>query len=76
MSRSYCHLCDEMIAALHELQGRFLEGVEIDVVDVDHHFVLESKWGDKVPVLLDGDEEICHYFLDQDRLRLHLAKQA
>ena len=76
MSRSYCHLCDEMIAALHELQGRFLEGVEIDVVDVDHHPALESKWGDKVPVLLDGDEEICHYFLDQDRLRLHLAKQA
>lgn len=65
-----------MIAALHEMQGRFLEGVEIHVVDVDHHPALESKWGDKVPVLLDGDEEICHYFLDQDRLRLHLAKQA
>ena len=63
-----------MIAALHELQGRFLEGVEIHVVDVDHHPALESKWGDKVPVLLDGDEEICHYFLDQDRLRLHLVK--
>ena len=65
-----------MIATLHELQGRFLEGVEIDVVDVDEHPALESKWGDKVPVLLEGNEEICHYFLDQDRLRLHLAKQA
>ena len=74
MSRSYCHLCDEMIAALHELQGRFLEGVEIDVVDVDHHPALESKWGDKVPVLLDGDEEICHYFLAPDQLALHLAQ--
>ncbi len=65
-----------MIAALQELQGCFLESVEIDVVDVDQHPALESKWGDKVPVLMDGDEEICHYFLDQDRLRLHLAKQA
>ena len=65
-----------MIAALQEMQGRFADTYDVRVVDIDAHPALESKWGDKVPVLLDGDEEICHYFLDQDRLRLHLAKQA
>ena len=76
LSRSYCHLCDDMIAALQTMQGHLIDGYVVDVIDVDQHPALEAKWGDKVPVLLDGDEEICHYFLDQDRLRLHLVKQA
>ena len=63
-----------MIAALQTMQGHLIDGYVVDVIDVDQHPALEAKWGDKVPVLLDGDEEICHYFLDQDRLRLHLAK--
>ena len=25
---------------------------------------IEEKWGEKVPVLLDGGRELCHYFLD------------
>ena len=32
------------------------------------------QWGDKVPVLLDGGVEICHYFLDVDELAAHLRK--
>ena len=72
LSRRYCHLCDDMIAAMQQLQGRFAEGYDIEVVDVDQHPALESKWGDKVPVLLDGDVEICHYFLDPDLLATHL----
>ena len=63
-----------MIAALQTMQGHLIDGYVVDVIDVDQHPALEAKWGDKVPVLLDGDEEICHYFLDQDRLRLHLVK--
>ena len=56
------------------MQGHLIDAYVVDVIDVDQHPALEAKWGDKVPVLLDGDEEICHYFLDQDRLRLHLVK--
>ena len=63
-----------MIVALQTMQGHLIDGYVVDVIDVDQHPALEAKWGDKVPVLLDGDEEICHYFLDQDRLRLHLVK--
>ena len=73
LSRSYCHLCDDMITALQELRGRFFVGFEIDIVDVDQHPALEAKWGEKVPVLLDGDVEICHYFFDPDRLLVHLS---
>ena len=74
LARNYCHLCDDMIAALQELQGRFTDTYVVDVVDIDQHPALETKWGDKVPILLDGEVEICHYFLDTDRLALHLVK--
>ena len=65
-----------MIAALQELQGRFADTFVVDVVDIDEHPALELKWGDKVPVLLAANIEICHYFLDADRLAQHLANPA
>ena len=72
LSRGYCHLCHQMIAELEKLRARF--DFEIDVVDVDRHPALEEKWGDKVPVLLDGDREICHYFLDPGALEARLGR--
>jgi len=44
------------------------------VVDVDNHPEVEAKWGDKVPVLLDGEIEICHYHLDVAALDARLAR--
>ena len=41
---------------------------------MDRHPELEEKWGDKVPVLLDGEREICHYFLDHDAVDARLAR--
>jgi Glutaredoxin-like domain (DUF836) len=84
LSRTYCHLCDDMIAALQVLQSRAstvpsnepLESFTIDVVDIDAYPDLELKYGDKVPVLLatEGKQqiEICHYFLDKPRLASYL----
>ena len=72
LSRAYCHLCEDMIAALEQFQGRY--SFEIEVVDVDGSPRLEEKWGDKVPVLLDGDHELCHYFLDVDVVDARLAR--
>ncbi len=72
LSRTYCHLCEEMLSALQHLQGRF--SFDIDVVDVDSDPALEAKWGDKVPVLLDGEIEICHYHLDVAALDARLAR--
>jgi glutaredoxin len=72
LSREYCHLCEELLAALRQLQGR--HGFDIEVIDVDRHPALEEKWGDKVPVVLDGDEELCHYYLDVAAVDARLAR--
>ena len=72
LSREYCHLCEDLITALRQFQGRY--DFEIEVVDVDRHSGLEEKWGDKVPVLLDGDREICHYHLDAAAVDARLSR--
>ncbi len=72
LSREYCHLCEEMITALRNLQGRF--SFEVEIVDVDSRPELEARWGDLVPVLLDGEIEICHYHLDMRALDARLAR--
>lgn len=72
LSREYCHLCHEMIAELERLRERL--GFRVEVVDVDQDPALEEKWGEKVPVLLDGRIEICHYFLDVAALEARLAR--
>ena len=72
LSRAYCHLCEEMLAGLKQFQGRF--DFEIEVIDIDRHPKLEDKWGDKVPVLLDGDRELCHYYLDHEAVDARLAR--
>jgi thioredoxin reductase (NADPH) len=72
-SRSYCHLCDDMIAQLRPLEAR--HGFTLTVVDVDADAALETRYGEWVPVLMAGDEEICHYHLDPDKLRAYLAEK-
>ena len=72
LSREYCHLCEEMHAALKQLQGRY--DFDVVVVDVDRDPALEEKWGDKVPVLLDGERELCHYHLDIEVVDTRLAR--
>ena len=43
-------------------QGKF----ELEVVDILGRPELESRYGSRIPVLCaEGDEEICHYFLDE-----------
>jgi thiol-disulfide isomerase/thioredoxin len=75
-SRSYCHLCDDMLQALQAWQERYVFTVE--VVDVDANEELVARYDELVPVLVgskNGGElvEICHYFLDQEKLRAFLA---
>ena len=74
LSREYCHLCEEMITALKHLQGRL--SFEIEVVAVDSNPALEERWGDLVPVLLDGEVELCHYHLDPGAVDARLARIA
>ena len=74
-SRDYCHLCHDMLAALEALRGQpGVADFDVEVVDVDADPMLEAKYGELVPVLLDGQErELCHYFLDLPKLREYLS---
>ncbi|MEI7613045.1 MAG: glutaredoxin family protein [Betaproteobacteria bacterium] len=72
VSRTYCHLCHEMELALHPLAEEF--GFEVDVLDVDTDPELVALYDERVPVLLHGDDELCHYFLDVAKVRDYLGK--
>jgi glutaredoxin len=71
-SRSYCHLCEEMLEALRSLQGLF--HFQVAVVDVDSDPELERRHGEKVPVLMHGERELCHYRLEPSAVTAYLAK--
>ena len=72
LTREYCHLCEELLAGLRQFQGRY--DFAIEVLDVDRHPQLEERWGDKVPVVLDGEIEVCRYHLDPDAVDARLAR--
>ena len=71
ISRGYCHLCHDMEVALAPLAAEF--GATVEVLDVDANPVLEAKYDELVPVLLHGEAELCHYFLDEPKVREYLA---
>ena len=65
-SRVWCHLCEDMLAALQALQTP-QRPFAIEVFDVDADPVLEERFNELVPVLYGdpAEPELCHYFLDQ-----------
>ena len=71
LSRSYCHLCQEMEVALAPLAEEL--GAAVTVLDVDSDPQLEARYDELVPVLLHGESEICHYFLDEAKTREYLV---
>ena len=71
-SRGYCHLCDDMLAALEVLRGEF--SFDLIVLDVDSDPGLEAKFDELVPVLEAEGRELCHYFLDAPVVRAYLAE--
>lgn len=72
ISRGYCHLCHDMEKALLPLVDEY--GVALSILDVDADPVLEAKYDELVPVLLHGETELCHYFLDEPKTREYLAE--
>ena len=71
ISRTYCHLCEDMAVAMTPLLDEY--GIEMEVVDVDSDPELEAKYDELVPVLLFGDDELCHHFLDVAKVREYLT---
>ena len=74
-SRSYCHLCDDLLAALRKLVG---DEISVNVIDIDLHTELVQRYDELVPVLIgcrDGqpDQQLCHYFLDENAVKGFLS---
>jgi len=75
-SRSYCHLCEDMLLAL---QSNFPAAMyQLAVKDVDQDPAAVALYDELVPVLVaqvaDGSEmQLCHYFLDVGRVTEFLA---
>ena len=69
--RAGCHLCDDMVSTLSEWESELR--FELERVDVDTSPDLVTRYGARVPVLVHGSIEICHFFLDLDALRRALG---
>ncbi|MFZ6847471.1 glutaredoxin family protein [Undibacterium sp. RuRC25W] len=71
-SRSYCHLCDDMLEQLQAYTSDFQFTVEM--IDVDADTELINLYDELVPVLIgkkqgQPEQKICHYFLDPIALK-------
>ena len=65
--RNGCHLCDDMKAELHPFQDEL--GFVLNEVEVGWDGELAERYGQLLPVLVKDGVEVCHYFLDPERLR-------
>ncbi|PXW26541.1 glutaredoxin family protein [Paraburkholderia caballeronis] len=68
--RAWCHLCDDMRAALEPMLAG--TGARFDVIDVDSDPALQARYDELVPVLVCDGVELCHYHLDEVRVRAAL----
>jgi hypothetical protein len=75
LTRAYCHLCDELLAALRPIAQS--HGASVQVIDVDADPALDAAYGEFVPVLFAGApataNELCRYRLDRARVLDALA---
>jgi glutaredoxin len=69
--RAWCHLCEDMRAALEPFAAA--AGARLDVIDVDSDPALEARYDELVPVLVCDGVELCHYRLDEARVRAALG---
>jgi thiol-disulfide isomerase/thioredoxin len=78
-SRSYCHLCDDMLDALRALIAAHGASAKVEVMDVDADPALVERYDELVPVLLASKNgapavQVCHYFLDHAAVAALLAR--
>jgi len=70
-SRPACHLCEVMLEAMQPyLHGRAV----VEVVDVDSDIALKKRYGLDIPVLAQGEHEVCRHRLDTEALEVCLSR--
>lgn len=75
-SRSWCHLCEDMLVALMPYAKE--AQVDIEVVDIDADETLVAQYDELVPVLFgvregEAPRQLCHYFLNPGAVSAFLA---
>ena len=73
-SRLGCHLCEDMLETLESFRDDM--NFSLEVLDIDRDPVLFERFNTLVPVLMCGDLEICHYYLDKVALSRVLEQQS
>jgi glutaredoxin len=72
-SRPGCHLCEEALRELRELQDEL--GFAVHERDISLDERLHDAYFERIPVIeLDG-EELCEYFLEEGLLRERLESR-
>ena len=61
--RPGCHLCDDLLSQLMQLQSEYC--FDFYTINVDSNPQLVEQYGTMIPVVTHGNEALCHYFLDQ-----------
>lgn len=70
--RGLCHLCYDMERALADCRDKY--DFELEIVDIDRDAQLVAQFGSLIPVLMDGDTQICCYHLDDKALHAYFKK--
>ena len=70
--RRGCHLCTDMTQELERLRHEL--DFNYTPVDIDRDPDLAARYGARVPVQVGDGDEICYYFLEEDRLRSHCRR--
>lgn len=74
LTRAGCPLCDDMAAQIAPLLAG--TGHALAAVDVDDVPDLKARYGWDVPLLFDGENEICRHELDLPAFRRWLRAHA
>ncbi len=67
-----CHLCEEAISKLCELQAEF--GFEFTECDINRQEALHRLYFERIPVVTLDGEEICEYVVEERHLRERLLE--
>ncbi|MDP7564386.1 MAG: glutaredoxin family protein [Arenicellales bacterium] len=69
--RRNCHLCEDMHAQLVALQDEYRFSFKVH--DVDQSLDWADAYGEKVPLLMAADVEVCRYFLDLQAFKTYVG---
>ena len=69
-----CELCDVMLNQLHELQQQWAIKTPfiIETRDIEDREDWYQRFREYVPVIVVNNDEVCHYFLDQEEFEAAL----